>query len=187
MLKKSYKLLLLPLLLWTVTGCGSKEYYTLGDTSNVISTESYSKTITVKQVDIPKYLKDTDIVKQVTPYKVELIKDAIWLTPMPKHLTDVLISYFQKSLNNPNVYLYPWESASRDSKRVSLKVKKFIAYNNTVILEASYQIKNMRTKEQRTKLFSTRVPTSSETEKIIESMEKAYFQLAEAIKSELVK
>ena len=170
-----------------LTNCGAKRYYTLGDTSHVQSTENYQKTITVEKIEIPKYLKDTAIVKQVSPYQVELIEDANWLNPMQKHLTNVLISYLQKSLNDPNVYLYPWENSSKQSKRISLKIKKFIAYEERVTLEARYQIYEASTKQERTKLFSTQVPTQESTESIMKSMEKAYFQLAEEIKREILK
>lgn len=181
------RLLILLLLMVILQGCSSKRYYTLGDTSEINATQTYSKSITVEKVDVPKYLKDNTLVKQVTPYQVILIEEANWLTPMQKRLTNVLISYLQKSLNNPNVYLYPWAMEKDTQKRVSLQIKRFIAYQDHVILEANYKIYDFKSKNHTTKLFNTKVKTLESTESMMESMEKAYFQLMEEIKSEIIK
>ena len=183
------KILLSALVVLLLNGCSSKEYYTLGDTSsiNFSSQKVCQQTIAVEKVEIPKYLKDNAIVKQVSPYQVIRLKEANWLTPMQKRLTNVLINYLQKSLNNPNIYLYPWESTKDTDKKISLKVTRFIAYNNEVILEASYQIKNLKTKKRTTKLFNTKVPTTEKTEKMMEAMETAYFKLTEDIKNNIIK
>ena len=106
---------------------------------------------------------------------------------MKKRLTNVLIDYLQKSLNNPNIYLYPWESKKKTDIKVSVKIKRFIAYKDEVILEARYQIKNMKTQENQTKLFHTSIPSSHLSEDIMESMEKAYFKLIKEIKKDIIK
>ncbi len=181
------QILFIPLLLLFV-GCSTKEYYTFGDNVRDISTSlNCKKTIAIEKVKIPKYLTDTSIVYQVSPYRVIRLKNANWLTPMKKRLTNVLIDYLQKSLNNPNIYLYPWESKKKTDIKVSVKIKRFIAYKDKVILEARYQIKNLKTKESQTKLFTTNIPTSHLAEDIMESMEKAYFKLIEVIKKDIIK
>ncbi|MBU1667845.1 PqiC family protein [bacterium] len=183
------KRLLIPLfLILLLQGCSNKKrYYTLGDTSHINATQTYTKNITVEKVEIPKYLQDNTLVKQVTPYQVMLIEEANWLTPMQKRLTNVLISYLQKSLNNPNVYLYPWAMDKDTQKKVSLQIKRFIAYQDHVILEANYKIYDFNKKSYTTKLFNTKVKTLKSTESMMESMEKAYFELMEEIKSEIIK
>jgi len=175
------------LLLFIISGCSSKEYYTLGDTSNIISEQHDKQIIAITKVEVPKYLKDNAIVKQISPYKVVRLKNSNWLTPMQKRLTNVFINYLQKSLNNPNIYLYPWENKKETNKKITLKIKRFIAYKNNVILEASYQIDNIKTKNYTTKLFSTKVSSSEETEEMIEAMEKAYFKLIQKITKDIIK
>jgi len=178
----------IPLLLLLFAGCSTKEYYTFGDNIDTISTSYHCrKTIAIEKVKIPKYLTDTSVVYQLTPYRVIRLKNANWLTPMKKRLTNVLIDYLQKSLNNPNIYLYPWESSKETDIKVSVKIKRFIAYKNEVILEARYQIKNLKTKKSQTKLFNTKIPSSHIAEEIMESMEKAYFKLIEKIKKDIIK
>jgi len=183
----SYRPRITLLLILLLQGCSTKSYYTIGDTSHIKSPHTYSKNIAVDKVEIPKYLKDSVIVKQVSPYQIMLIENANWLTPMQRRLTNVLINYLQKSLNNPNVYLYPWESKKESNKKISLKIKRFIAYKSEVILEANYTIYDFSSKRYSTKLFSTHVETTENTDAIMASMEKAYFELMEAIKLELLK
>lgn len=169
-------------------GCSSKKYYyTLGNTSQIDTNETYTKSISVRKIEIPKYLKDNNLVRQITPYQVSVIEEAYWLTPMQRRFTNVLINYLQKSMNNPNVHLFPWDTSKETDKRISVQIKRLLAYQKEVQLEASYKIRDIKSNEYTTKLFTTTVPTSESTDAMVESMEKAYFQLLEAIKKDLVK
>lgn len=174
------------LVLLLLTGCSTKSYYTLGDNLTIKSTDTYKGNIAVVKVEVPKYLEEFKLVKQTTPYNIEIIDNANWLTPMQKRLTDVLIEYLQQSLNNPNVHLYPWDSSNRDKLRVSVRIKKFIAYNNNVILKANYKIDNLETNTTNSKLFETNVKTDGTLDGMMASMEKAYLELATNIKNNII-
>ncbi len=168
-------------------GCSSKKYYTLGNNLNITQKITYTKPIDVVTVNVPKYLQDLILVRQVTPYRVELLDKARWLTPMKKRLTNVLINYLQKSLNNPNVHLYPWNANKNAYKRVEVTIKRFIAYRNNVFLDADYKIYNYHTKSSINRLFTTTIQTGIGIDSMMESMEKAYLQLLNEIKTEIVK
>lgn len=180
------------MLLITITiifiGCSTKEYYTFGDNiENISPYPNYNKIIAVEKVKIPKYLTDNSVVYQLTPYRIIRLKEANWLTPMEKRLTNVLINYLQKSLNTPNVYLYPWESTQKNDIKVSLNIKRFISYKGEVVLDARYEIKNIKTGKIISKLFSTKEPSSHLAEDIMSSMERAYFKLTDKIKKDIIK
>ena len=179
---------LIPLLiiLLIATGCSSKKYYTLGTNINVQSTVTYTKPIDIVTVNVPKYLQDHILVRQATPYQVKLLDKAQWLTPMKKRLTNVLIDYLQKSLNNPSVHLYPWNGNKDPYQRVSLSIKRFIAYEDKVYLDANYKIYNYKTGKSINELFLTTVPTDQTVDGMMESMEKAYFQLINKIQNTLI-
>jgi uncharacterized lipoprotein YmbA len=181
-MKKLFPLLLLLLL----TGCGSKKFYTIGDNLNINSTTTYNKTIDVVKVTVPKYLKEHKIVRQISPYQIELIDKAQWLIPMETKLTQILIDYLQQSMNNPNVHLYPWDSNNKTDKRISIEIKRFIASNKQVTLKANYKVMNLKTNTNETKLFETTVPNNSNIESMMQSMEKAYLQLAEKVKTTII-
>jgi len=178
---------LLPfLILLLLTGCGSKKFYTLGDNLNVSSTTTYSQTIDVVKVTVPKYLKEHKIVKQVTPYQIELIEKAQWLIPMEKKLTDILIDYLQQSMNNTNVHLYPWDSDNKTRKRISVEIKTFIASDKEVTLKANYKIMDLKTNTNQIKLFKTTVAKKPNIQSMLEAMEKAYLQLLSEIKTTVI-
>jgi len=181
------KSILLLLFILLLTGCSSKKYYTLGNNLEIAQKLTYTRPIDVVTVNVPKYLQDQVLVRQTTPYQVELLDKAQWLTPMKKRLTNILINYLQKSLNNPNVHLYPWNANKKADKRVAVTIKRFIAYKDNVYLDANYKIYNYHTKSSIDKLFSTKIPTNIEIDSMMESMERAYLQLLEEIKTELIK
>ena len=181
------KSILLLLFILLLTGCSSKKYYTLGNNLEIAQKLTYTRPIDVVTVNVPKYLQDQVLVRQTTPYQVELLDKAQWLTPMKKRLTNIFINYLQKSLNNPNVHLYPWNANKKADKRVAVTIKRFIAYKDNVYLDANYKIYNYHTKSSIDKLFSTKIPTNIEIDSMMESMERAYLQLLEEIKTELIK
>ena len=181
------KQLLLILSLLFFTACGSKKFYTLGDNLNINATATYSETIDVVKVTVPKYLKEHKIVRQVSPYQIELVDKAQWLIPMEKKLTQILIDYLQQSLNNPNVYLYPWDSNNKTDKRISLEIKKFIASKDKVMLKVNYKVTNLKNNTNQIELFETSISTeSTNMESMMQSMELAYLKLLENIKETII-
>jgi uncharacterized lipoprotein YmbA len=181
------KALLSLLFLLLTTGCATKSYYTLGDNLSIDSNDTYTKGIGVVKVSVPKYLEEFKLVRQTSPYNVEIIDNANWLNPMQKRLTDMLIDYLQQSLNTPNVHLYPWESTNKDKERVTVRIKKFIAYNDNVILKADYKVHDLESNTIDSKQFETSVKTDGSLDGMMASMEKAYLELAENIKNNIIK
>jgi len=178
---------LLPILiLLLLTGCGSKKFYTLGENLNITSPTTYHESIDVVKVVVPNYLQEHKLVRQVSPYEIEFIENAEWLIPIEKKLTDVLIDYLQQSLNNPNVHLYPWESNQKATKRVSVEIKRFIASDKEVTLKANYKIINLKNNSHKIEHFNTTVPTTSDIQNMLKSMEEAYLELIKKIKTSLI-
>ena len=180
------KKLLLMLSLLLFTACGSKKFYTLGDNLNINATQTYAQNIDVVKVNVPKYLQEEKIVRQVNDYQIEFVDKAQWLIPMDKKLTQMLIEYLQQSMNNPNVHLYPWDSNNKTDKRVSVEVRRFIASNTEVTLKANYKVVDVQTNTTQSKIFKTTVESKADIESMMNSMEKAYLQLAKEIKLTII-
>jgi len=169
------------LLLLLLSGCSGKKFYTLGDSLEIKSRHNFNKSIDIVKVKVPKYLQENKVVRQVTPYEVELVKQSDWLIPMQKRLTQMLIDYLQQSMNNPNIHLYPWESDNKALFRVSVDIHKFIASKNSVKLQANYKIVNFESKQTELKSFEKELPTNGSMESMMRVMQEAYTLLMEEI------
>ncbi|CAA6822597.1 MAG: Unknown protein [uncultured Sulfurovum sp.] len=176
--------LLLSMLLFTA--CGSKKFYTLGENINVVAQTTSLESIDVVKVLVPKYLKEHKVVRQITPYQIELVDKAHWLIPMEKKLTDILIEYLQQSMNNPNVHLYPWDSDNETKRRVAVDIKRFIASNTEVVLKANYKIMDLENRSTQIKHFETSVATTPDIQNMMKAMEEAYMKLLEEITITLI-
>jgi uncharacterized lipoprotein YmbA len=167
--------------------CNSKQLYTLGDTSYLMqSTKSNQEFIAVEKIEVPIYFLNSPIYRKDTKYHLEKIDKANWINSMDEHLTNVLISYLQKSMNNPNIYPYPWSNINKIDKKISVTISSFISYKNIVTLEANYQILDKRKNKTSNYLFNTKESYKGKyIENMIEAMEKAYFRLAKEISNKL--
>ncbi len=170
-----------------IGGCSSKELYTLGDNlNNIRELKSSSEYIAVDRVRVPIYLINSPIYKKDTPYHLKRIEDANWINNLDKELTQTLINYLHKSLNNSNIYPYPWSNIKRFDKRVSVKITKFIAYRDEVSLEATYQIYNNFNKKSLNYFFNTKDKIKSKAiNEMIKSMDRAYLKLMQDISYKL--
>ena len=166
-----------------IGGCSSKELYTLGDNLGDIRVlKSSSEYIAIDRVKVPIYLINSPIYIKDTPYHLKRVKDRNWINDIDKQLTQTLINYLHKSLNNSNIYPYPWSNIKRFDKRVSLKITKFIAYRDEVTLEANYQIYNSIDKKSLKYFFNTKEKIKSKSiNDMIKSMDRAYLKLMEDI------
>lgn len=188
MIQNRIKNILLALIIsLSFTACGSKQLYTLGDTSNIAySGKTTQKNIAIEKIELPIYFMDSPIYRKKTPYHLIKIEDASWIHSMDTHLTNVLITYLQKSLNTATIYPYPWSSVERVDKKISLNISNFIAYKNHIYLDANFQIYNKNSKKNSNYLFSTKRELKNDSvESMIEGMDRAYFELLERIKSHI--
>ncbi|HHB94975.1 MAG TPA: hypothetical protein ENK88_07500 [Campylobacterales bacterium] len=168
--------------------CSSKQLYTLGDTSTIKASSKQNQElfIAVEKIELPIYLMDSPIYRKNSKYHLEKIDKANWISSMDEHLTNVLISYLQKSMNNPNIYAYPWSNIDKIDKKVSVTISSFISYKNIVTLEANYQILDKLTNKTSNYFFNTKESFQGKSvEYMIEAMEKSYFRLAKEISNKL--
>ncbi len=123
------------LTLISIFGCSSKEFYTMGDMSDVergaIERDEF---IGVEQIEVPAYLMSSPIYIKRSSYHLEKLDGANWVNSMDERLTSILIAYLQKYMDNPNIYLYPWSGVAHIDKKLSLTINDFIASKFSVFL-----------------------------------------------------
>ena len=180
-LKKNIGIILLAS--FALQGCFSSHYYVLSTASQPIVT--YTKTsmsIGVEKVTVPEYLFKREIAVAKSNSEVTFLSDGTWAEDLDAGLTLRLIGFLQKKFNQPNVHAYPWGMDKQPTQKISVQVSRFIAQGEKVYLDATWQVKNMRTGYKKSRLFSTEVPVeSSASSKIVEAMDSAFAKLEERI------
>jgi len=174
-------------ILFFFNGCSSKEFYTLGDISDVKPAVVENREfIGVEQVKVPAYLMTTPIYVKKGKYHIQKLDNANWVNSMDERLTSVLIAYLQKYMNNPNIYLYPWSGIRHINKKLTLIINDFIASNGVVELNARYRILNKDTKKVDSYFFETKESIDGKrVDDMISAMERAYFKLIQDISNNL--
>jgi len=180
-----YFKILLPLIaLFGLNGCvsGSSSYYVLSVASQPAKVYPSSKmTIGVEKVTVPGYLYKRDIAIAESNSQIKLLSNAQWGEDLDEGLTSRLIGFLQKKFNQPNVYAYPWGINHQPTIKVSVQITRFIAQGDKVYLDATWSIENMKTKRRKARLFSTSVPTKSDTQSIVSAMDRAFAEFEETV------
>lgn len=180
-----YFKILLPLIaLFGLTSCfsGSSSYYVLSVASQPTHVYAISDmVIGVEKVTVPGYLYKRDIAVAQSNSQITLLGNAQWGEDLDAGLSARLIGFLQKKFNQPNVYAYPWGINHQPNIKVSVHITRFIAQGDKVYLDATWSIENMKTKRRKARLFSTSVPTKSDTKSIVSSMDRAFAEFEETV------
>ncbi len=168
--------------LFIVSGCALSNYYVLSTASQ--PKESYVHTnqvIGVEKVTVPKYLFKREIAVAKSSSQVTFLSGSQWAEDMDTGLTHRLIAFLQKKFKQPSVYAYPWGTDTQPDIKIKVHVTRFIAQGDSVYLDASWEVKNMRTEQRSLKLFNTIVPTKADARSIVDAMNRAFGQLEEDV------
>ena len=169
-------------------GCGaSSSYFLIATPTNIKTYHSTTlPTIGVDKISLPEYLQQTKIAIQLSPTQISYKTD-VWAGDMESLLTKDLIATIQKSFNNPYVYAYPWNLSKQAGVRVKVSISRFIAYKDSIYLDANWEIYNIKRKQSISKLFSTTVPTKPDTASVVANMSKAFAKLSFTITREMAR
>jgi cholesterol transport system auxiliary component len=140
-----------------------------------------NQSIGVKKVTIPDYLYKREIAVAKTSSHITLLNNAVWGEDLDAGLTQRLISFLQKKFQEPRVYAYPWDLDRVPNVKVGVDITRFIAQGDHVFLDANWEAENVSTHKRKAKLFSTTVATRSDTDSIVEAMNRAFGQLEEDV------
>ena len=151
-----------------LVGCSSKSSSFLIPTSNVATIKTLNTQIGVVKVKIPSYLNsDKILIKDGLQIK-EL--NANFATSPDKLLTQNAITTLKRALNNPNVFLYPWDVKSKKGYIVEIVLDDFIYSNGNAILSGSYFIKMANGGVLSSKNFNLSKPTKRQTQEIVQNL-----------------
>jgi uncharacterized lipoprotein YmbA len=139
----------------------------------------------VKKVEVPPYLDgDKILVKQNLEVK-EI--GANFVAPPSELLTSKTIEILKSSLNNPNIFLYPWDVKSKRGYIVDIKLDKFIYDSGYAVVEGSYYIKSASGNLIYSKNFKKIKPSSSNVNSIVDSLSKLFDSVVVEIARKIAK
>jgi cholesterol transport system auxiliary component len=175
------------LILSLLSGCmSSSQRYML--TAPVAVEKHYTKqlpVIGVEEITLPEYMKQGKVAIQLTPTQIHYSASDEWMDNMENSLTKQLIATIQKSFNHPSVYPYPWGLSQQASIKIKVTISRFIAYGDSVYLDANWKISDLRRGREYSRLFSTKVPCGKDTASVVVAMNRAFGKLSQSIVGEI--
>lgn len=180
------------LLFFTVfffSACGATNYYSFSDLEMDEGFKSnYDGDVGVAKITLPAYMKQNRVVIQTAPHKLSFLEGDEWVDSLDLIATQTMVNHLQKFSKGTNVTLYPWDFEGNKGRKVTIHISRFIAYEDSVTLEATYSIQGITKGSSRVdRSFKTIVPTDiKNTDKVVESMNMAFRYLAKDIHKALI-
>jgi len=176
------------IVLFGLNGCisSTSSYYILSVASQpqkIYPTQT--RVIGVEKVTVPGYLYKREIAIADSPSHITLLGTAQWGEDLDSGLTNRLIGYLQKKFNQPDVYMYPWGINKQPDIKVSVHVTRYIAQEDSVHLDATWSLENVKTKKRISRLFSTNVATKLDVQSIVSAMDAAFAEFEKTVAKEI--
>jgi uncharacterized lipoprotein YmbA len=155
-----------------ISGCSQKAYYMLSKPHRIEGERvPLAVTIGVERVSVPQYLREGKVPIQ-KGNRIVYLDDALWAVDIEEDLTNALIFDLQKSLPKSRVFHYPWEREGKIDAIVEVKIKRYIAQDGDIYLDAVVRVNN------RDKIVSIKEPVKTQNPSdVVAGMQRAFFRL----------
>jgi len=157
---------------FVLIGCSGKQSRYLLPKPEVATLKTLKTQVGVVKVEVPSYLNSDKILVK-DGLKVEEL-NANFATSPDKLFTQQAIQTLKKALNNPNVFLYPWDVKSKKGYIVKIVLDDFIYSKGEVALNGSYFIKTASGAVVSSKNFHHKAPSNKDAGEIMESLGKLF-------------
>ena len=166
-----------------LAGCSSKQSRYLLPQEPTVSLATTSTQIGVTKVKLPSYLNSDKILVK-DGLKLEEL-NANFATSPDKLFTNRAIVKFKKLLNDPNVFLYPWDIDKKKGYIVTIVLDDFVYSGNQVTLSGSYFVKSATGATISSANFSYEKPANKNADEIMRALgelfDKVVFKIAQKI------
>lgn len=173
------KAILLSLIALILASCSTKEVTYILPETKAATVAHTNVQVGVEKVKVPSYLDSDKILIQDGIKLKEL--DANFATSPDKLLTQKAIDGLKKALNNPNVFLYPWDVDKKRGYIVDIRVDNFLYSNGTINLKGSYYIKRASGYTITSKNFKLSKASSSNLYDIVTGLGELFDRVIEEI------
>ncbi len=156
------------LVILTISGCSSKSSSYLLPSDNLKVVATIKTQIGVKKIEVPNYLNSDKILIQEGSKVTEA--NSNFVAPPSELLTQKSIAILKSSLNNPNVWLYPWDIKEKKGYIVEIVLDKFIYKDAEAVVSGSYYIKDANGNLLVSKNFIKQEPSKKDSKSIVNNL-----------------
>ncbi len=172
-------------LTFILSGCVAKSSKFVFPSQPVNALAQTNVQIGVKEIEIPNYLNsDKIIVKNGAQIKQI---DAKFADVPNKMLTQKAIEGFKSALNDPNVFIYPWDIKSKKGYIVEIKLDKFLYENQEAVIAGSYYLKNASGTTIVAKNFRKSMPCAKDANSIVTKLSTLFSNLVVEIAEKIAR
>lgn len=153
--------------------------------SQTIHIATANTQIGVKEVTVPTYLSSNKIAIQ----EGTLLKSlgAKFASDPAELLTKNAIATLKQALNDPYVFLYPWDIREQKGYIVTINLDNFIYKNGLVYLEGSYLIAKANGKTTYARNFLYKRASKEQSSAIVKSLSTLFHQVVIEIAQKIAK
>jgi uncharacterized lipoprotein YmbA len=166
-------------------GCSNQTYLLPQPHQRTFVGKVYEQ-IGVKQVKLPEYLMDNKFLIQKDGVEAKEV-EVNFVESLDSILTKRTIEMLKSSLDNPKVFLYPWEVKRKRGYIVGIEIENYIYRDGKIVLEGSYEIKDTIAKMRYTTDFRLSKPSSKDKKELIKNLNELYSKVVLEIAEKIAK
>jgi len=166
-----------------LTGCATTSY--LLPPKSVSPIKRVKHQIGVKRVKVPEYLMDNVLISQ-KGVEVEEV-DIPFIESIDTMLTKRAIGILKEALDNPKVFLYPWEIKKKRGYIVSIDISDVIYKDGYITLKGRYTIIDMIASKKHIKDFTLQEESSLDKKELVEKLNELYSRVVLEIAEKIAK
>lgn len=140
-------------------------------------------TIGLREVELPNYLDQSQLVTRVGPNEVKFLETARWGEPLGAMLTRVLASDLAAAAGLDEVVFHPWSRSRAPSYELRISVQRFEQDSQQVVLDAIWQARDSTGTVviPPSSARLTEAATAGDPQAVVEAMNRALAQLSRRI------
>ena len=167
------------------TACSTKKVAYTIEPKETHPIKTMHTQIGVKKITLPEYLNSNKILVKEDDKIKEL--DANLIAYPDELFTQKTIEILKHRLNNPNVFLYPWDVKEKKGFIVEITIDNYLYSNGYVYLEGTYFIKKANGKTIVARNFSLKKEATNDPDSIIKSLNELFSNLIDEIAQKIAR
>ena len=180
-----------------LSGCASEtiNYHTLraqpsSTVSSMVMPDNNQPVIALRNLNLPGYLNDKEIVYLKGNSQVVHIEGEQWAEPLSDNLRNIIVEQLQSITHNPRILAFPLANNIRPERIIDVQINDFVTRqdSNTLFIRSNWQITQSGKNQQNPPgyQFNRDYPLSDDTiDTLMQGYQQATADLSAAISNTL--